>query len=138
MTRILRMFAIAAVLAVLGVAVACGDDNNGPSNETITFTAQLSPANEIPLVTNAEASGSGAATIIFRVVRDSGGAISSTTADFQVTLSNFPAGTALVASHIHRGGVGVAGPIVVDTGLTAGEVILTTGSGAYQKNGVSV
>jgi hypothetical protein len=44
----------------------------------------------------------------------------------------------LNAAHIHRGGVGVNGEVVVNTGLTAGEVVLTSGSATVTKNGVAI
>jgi hypothetical protein len=136
MTRHFRNFAAAAALGSLAVIAAC--DSTEPSQESITFTTQLSPANEVPPVTNAEASGGGTGTIVLRVNRDSGGAITSATADFQVSLTNFPTGTTLNGAHIHRGAVGVAGPIVVDSGLTGGQVVLTTGAGAFTRNGIAV
>lgn len=136
MRRYLRNFATAAAVAGLFAVAAC--DDNGPSQESVTFTAQLSPANEVPPVTNAEASGGGTATIVLRINRDSGGAITSATADFQVSLSNFPANTPLTGAHIHRGAVGVAGPIVVDSGLTSGQVTLTSGAGSFTRNGIAV
>ena len=136
MTRYLRIPVAAAVAGLFALAVAC--DSTSPSTESVTFTAQLSPANEVPPVSNAEASGGGTGTIVLKVNRDSGGAITSATADFQVSLTNFPAGTALTLAHIHRGAVGVAGNIVVDTGLTSGQVVLTTGAGAFTRNGIAV
>ena len=102
------------------------------------FIAQLAPANEVPPVTNAEASGSGTASIELVINRDSGGAIASATANFQVSLTGFPPGTALAMAHIHRGTVGVVGVIEVDTGLTTGQTVLTTGSGTFIRTGIAV
>ena len=47
---------LAAVAAALMMAAACGSDNTPPTNPTdntgpITFTAQLSAANEVPAIT---------------------------------------------------------------------------------------
>ncbi len=59
--------------------------------------------------------------------------------DFQVTLNGFPLLTQVTAAHIHVGGVGVAGAVVLDTGLTAaGGTTLTTGSGTITRNGIAV
>jgi len=136
MNRLLR--AVIAV-GILAVAPACDDDSStNPSDEEITFVAQLSPANEVPPVTGPEASGSGTATIVLHLNRDNGNAIVSATADFTVTLAGFPSGTALTMAHIHRGAIGVIGDIVVDTGLTAGQVLLTTGSGSFTRDGIGV
>lgn len=134
MTRTIRTVLAAGLVAM---AVAC-DSPAKPSKETVRFNAQLAPANEVPPVSNAEATGSGTATITFEIDRDSGGAITSAIATFQVSLTGFPSGTTLIAAHIHRGPVGQAGNVVVDTGLASGEVILTNGSGSFTKTGVSV
>lgn len=135
MKRSLRLIVAACALAL---AVGCDDAPTSPSQENATFTAALSPANEVPPVANAEASGSGTVSIYVVVNRDSGGAITSATADFTVSLTGFPPGTAPIMAHIHRGTVGTNGVIEVNTGLTAGEVLLTTGTGAFAKNGVGV
>jgi hypothetical protein len=136
-----RVFSVISLALVLGcVSAACNGDDDGPTNpsdETITFIASLSPASEVPPVTGPQASGSGTATITLRVDRD-GNEIDSASADFQIALGNFPAGTALTGAHIHRGEVGENGDIVVNTGLTPGEVQLTTGAGAFSKTSVTV
>jgi hypothetical protein len=134
MTNFFRALAVAGL--VVG-AVGCDDSPNSPS-ETITFTAQLSPANEVPPVTGPEAAGAGNANITFNLNRDNGNTITSATVDFQFQLAGFPAATTLNAAHIHRGGVGVNGEVVVNTGVTAGEVVLTSGSATVTKNGVAI
>jgi hypothetical protein len=135
MFRTSRLVIAACALAL---AVGCDDAPTSPSQDTAMFTAQLSPANEVPPITNAEATGTGTASIELVINRDSGGAIVSATANFQVSLTGFPPGTPLTMAHIHRGTVGVIGVIEVDTGLTAGEVLLTTGSGTFTKVGIGV
>ena len=43
------------LLIVLALVAGCDDDNpNGPTSGAIVFTATLSPANEVPPITNAE------------------------------------------------------------------------------------
>jgi hypothetical protein len=139
MTPLLRALATTAVVSVLVVAAGCDDESpTSPTEETITFQAQLSPANEVPAVTGPEASGTGTATITLRIHRDAGATIDSATADFNVTLSGFPPATALTMAHIHTGAAGTNGDIVVNTGLTAGEVVLTTGSGSFARTNVGV
>jgi len=129
----------AALLAALALfAAGCGDTETSPSENVSVFTAQLSPANEVPLVTNAESSGRGTVTILLTVERDSAGAITSGTADFQVNMTNFPTSTVLTMSHIHVGAAGVAGGIRVNTGQAPGDVSLATGSASYMKKGVFV
>ena len=132
-----------ALLAiVLSVFVsACGDDP-APAPSTVNqpprFSATLSPANEVPAVTNAEATASGTATITLNTTKDTAGNITAATADFSVTLSGLPAGTSITAAHIHTGAAGVAGGVLVNPGLTAGEVVVTNGSGSFTKMSVNV
>ena len=63
-------------------AVGCGSDS-GPTapgqgtTTTSTFTVPLSPANEVPAVTNADASGRGTAVIALTVTKDDSGNITS-------------------------------------------------------------
>lgn len=133
----LHVRTILSVGLVLAV-VSCQETPTTPSGEMATFTAELSPANEIPPVGLPESTGSGTVTITFNITRDSGGAITAAVASFTTILSGFPAGTALTMAHIHRGGVGVPGPIVVDTGLAPGQVVLTTGSGSFNRSGIAV
>ena len=133
-----RSLRLAVAACGLALAIGCDDAPTSPSQENATFMAQLSPANEVPPVTGPEASGSGTVTIYLKINRDSGGAIASATADFQASLTGFPPGTPLTMAHIHRGAVGVIGPIEVDTGLNAGEVVLNAGAGSFVKTGISV
>jgi hypothetical protein len=121
---------------VLGAA-GC-DDATAPSNLPIVFTAQLSPANEVPPVSNSESSGRGAVQITFNVTRDAAGAISSGTVGFDLQLNGFPGSTAVIAAHIHTGGAGVNGPIIVNTGITAGSVTTADGVGTFHAAGISV
>lgn len=115
-------------LCLLGAA-GCDDDSTAPSNLPIVMTASLSPANEVPPIANAENTGSGAVQITFNVTRDGTGAITSGTADFHFQLSGFPSSTTIVAAHIHPGGTGVNGGVIVNTGLVAANPVT-------QNNGV--
>jgi len=125
------------------VAVGCSSDSSNPNNpsnpSTPTFTATLSPANEVPPITDAEGSGSGSVTITFNVTRDSAGNVTSGTATFVTTLQNFPANTPINIAHIHAGVAGQNGSIVFNTTLspTGDAVVLTNGSGTFTKGGVS-
>jgi len=129
------------LLAACALAVGCGDDDNptAPSNVPVVFSAQLSPANEVPPVANAEASGSGAVQITFETTRDASNAISGATASFHIQLRGFPAGTTIVGAHIHPGAAGVNGPVVVNTGITAASALaLTEGFTTFNVSGISV
>jgi hypothetical protein len=108
------------LLIVLALVAGCDDDNpNGPTGGGIVFTAQLSPANEVPPVSNAENAGRGFALITFNVPRDSSGAVSGAgTVTFEVQTTGFPDGTQAIAAHIHPGAAGVNGNVLVPTNLT--------------------
>lgn len=112
-------------MIVLALAVGCDDDNpNSPTAGPIQFTAQLSPANEVPAIQGAEATGRGFVIITFNVPRDnSGNPNGAGTATFEIQTSSFPAGAEAVAAHIHPGATGVNGGVLVTTGLAPGDPI---------------
>jgi len=122
-------------LAACVFAAGCGSDTpTTPSQpNTITFTSALSPANEVPAISNAEQSGRGTATIRFNLTRDGAGAIQSGTILFHYDLTGFPAGTTINLSHIHPGAAGVNGGVLVSTGQSAATALgLPNGSGSYE------
>ena len=122
-------------------AVGCGSSPTQSSQETTTtttFTVPLSAANEVPAITNADTTGGGTATIALTVTKDASGTITSATANFQINVTGFPAGTTVTDAHIHNGGPGVNAGIFVSVGLAAGELAITNGSGSITKNGISV
>ncbi len=125
--------------AIILLAAGCGSKSpTAASNANVVrFTAALLPANEVPAITNAEASGNGLATITFNLTRDAGGAITAATADFLVTMNGFPANTTVTAAHIHPGAAGINGGAQVSLGLTAGEIVLTNGNGNFTKTGIT-
>jgi hypothetical protein len=127
------------LMLALGV-VACDDDNPAAPSDpnSFTLTAALTPGNEVPPVTNADASGSGTVTVTLAVTRDAANAITGGTANFTVNLTGFPANTTLTGAHIHQAAAGANGSIVVNTGLANGEVTLANGSGSFTKNGIAV
>jgi hypothetical protein len=135
---------LAGIVAALVTVAGCDTDNPAsPSGNTgsIVFTAQLSPASEVPRVANDEASGSGTATITFNVGRDAatGNIVGGGAVNFSVQLSGFPAGTVIRAAHIHPGAAGAVGDPLIDTGLTpATAVTLTNGSGTLTLNNVAL
>jgi hypothetical protein len=134
-------FLVLPLMTLLAGVAACDNDDDSPtdpSDETVTFLAQLLPANEIPAITGPEAAGSGTARIVFRLDRDGSNAISDADADFQVTLAGFPTNTALTMAHIHDGEADDIGDIVVNTGLVAGQVTLTTGATTFTREGINV
>jgi hypothetical protein len=135
-----RAWTLGVVLAVAFSAVACDDDNPvtpTPSGQTL-FTAQLLPGNEVPPVTNADASASGAMSLTLNVVRDSAQQITSATGDFTVRMIGFPAPTTLTGAHIHGGRAGVNAGIVVNLQIAGAETQLASGSGTITRTGQTI
>ena len=66
---------LSLVTIALGLfASACGSSSTSPTTPTNpTFTATLSPANEVPPITNAESTASGNATITLVTTKDAAG-----------------------------------------------------------------
>src|SRR3982750_1987743 len=107
-----------SVLAVaIGVfAVGCSSSSTSPSPPTNpTFTAQLSPANEVPPVTNGESVVTGNASITLVTTKDAGGNVTAANATFVVNLTGFPAGSTVNIAHIHEGATTCVCPVVVNT-----------------------
>jgi hypothetical protein len=128
------------LLLALGFFVAgCGSSSTSPTTPTNpTFTATLSPANEVPPVTNAESTVTGNATITLVTTKDGAGNVTAATATFVVNLAGFPAGSTVNIAHIHEGGTTCACPVVVNTSLAPGEVTITNGIAAFTKAGITV
>jgi len=126
----MNRYVIIAAAGILGAA--CG--SSSPSSPTTTqpntvvFTAALNAANEVPPITNADANGRGTGTFTLNLTRDSAGNITDATGTFVYSLSGFPPGTNVILTHIHEGGPGIAGNVVINTGLTAANAI-TLGDG---------
>lgn len=90
-------------LAILGFT-SCNNDDEVTTNNTVTFTATLNGASEVPADTS-KATGTGT----FKYDRTTY-MLSGT-----VTFSGLTA----TASHIHKGAVGVSGPVVIPLDVTA-------------------
>jgi hypothetical protein len=118
----------ALALAIALLAVGCGS-STAPTPVNPTFTMQLSPAVETPPITNTESVASGSVTITFVTTKDASGNITSATATAVVSLQGFPAGSTITASHIHAGGTGVRGSVLI--GFPPPSVTLAGGSGTY-------
>lgn len=116
----MKRFAVIACAAVL--AAACGSKSPTtptPNPNQITFKATLSPANEVPPVSNADQGASGTATVTLNVVRDAANTITGGNIAWTYSVSGFPAGTQLILNHIHEAGPGVNGGVVINSGLSA-------------------
>jgi hypothetical protein len=140
-----RLLSLLALMAVAATLAACDDAPTTPTASPTpgpeaapVYTATLLPSSEVPPVTGNEAGGSGTATLTMNLSRDGGGAVSAATLDVSVNATGFPVGTALTASHLHPGAAGANGGVFVSFGLTAGEVTFPTGSGSFNKRGISL
>lgn len=91
------------LLAVIGFT-SCNNDDEVITNNTVTFTSTLNGASEVPADTS-KATGMGTFKYDKSTYMLSG----------TVTFSGMTA----TASHIHKGAVGVAGPVVFPLDVTA-------------------
>jgi hypothetical protein len=133
-----RLSIPAVALALL--AVGCGSSSTAPTANDLspTFAATLSPASEVPPITNAESVVSGTATIVLTLTKDGAGNITGAFARFTVNLQGFPAGSSVNIAHIHEGATTCACPVVVNTTLAAGQVAVTNGAASFTIAGVVV
>ena len=135
-----RLSLLAAAFALL--STACGSTSTTTTSPTAAttpiFSAILSPANEVPPVTNAESVVSGNATITLNTTKDAAGNITAASATFAVTLGGFPAGSTVNIAHIHEGATTCACPVVVNTTIAAGDVTVSNGLASFTKTNVTV
>jgi hypothetical protein len=134
----MKRFAMLAVVLMFGIS--CDDSPTSPSDPNVArFTAILLPSNEVPAVTNADASASGTMQLTMTVTRDSASNITGATYDFVVNLTGFPANTTLTGAHIHNAGAGTNAPIVVGLPLplfASDNAVGPTGQAVITKTGV--
>ena len=137
-----RLSALALAVALFAAGCGCSSSTTtttAPSTAANPiFNALLSPANEVPPVTNAESTVSGTATITFNTTKDSAGNITAATATFAVTLGGFPAGSSVNIAHIHEGASTCVCPVVVNTSLGAGQVSISNGLASFLREGIVV
>lgn len=131
-----RLVLIALVLAF---GISCDDSPTSPSDPNVgRFTAILLPSNEVPAITNADASASGTMQLTMTVTRDSANNITGATYDFTVNMTGFPANTTLTGAHIHGGAAGVNSGVTVNLALGQGEFVLSTGQLQFTRNNITV
>jgi CHRD domain-containing protein len=132
-----RLSVLAVALGLL--AAGCSSSTSPSSNPTNpTFTAQLSPANEVPPITNAESVVTGNASITMVTTKDTAGNITAASVTFVVNITNLPSGSTVNIAHIHDCASTCSGPVVVSTGLSAGEVTVSNGVASFTKSNVAV
>jgi hypothetical protein len=126
----MKRLSLALVVSLSSLAVACGGSTTAPSGQPgPTFTAQMLPANETTAVVGDETASSGNVTITFVTTQDASGNVTSATATAVVNVQGLPAGSAITLAHIHTGGPGVAGAVLVP--FPPGAVTLTGGAGSF-------
>lgn len=141
----MRLASLATAAALL-VAACGGGAQPAPTAappataaNTVTFTADLKSTNEVPPISNAEASGSGKATVTFDLTRDSAGKITAAKAKFDIALTGFPTSAAITLAHIHKAAAGANGAVVVGIKTDApNPIALTTGATAIAKADITV
>ncbi len=137
----LRGLGILLVIAL--AAAACGSTAQTTASPTaakttaaptppasVTVKADCVPANEIPPITNAEATGTGTFTGTFALTRDSGGKITAATLKYDFSIKGFAATTQVAASHIHEGDSKTNGPVKINSGITKDNAPALSGGGA--------
>jgi len=133
-----RLSLFCAVLCIAAVGCSSKDSPVAATQAANpTFTAALSPANEVSAVQGGEASGSGTGQFTMVLTKDASGNVTSATASFVATLSGFPAGTTINLMHIHQGAPGCQCPVVVNSSIAAGQV-LAGGSGSVSAQNIAV
>jgi uncharacterized protein (TIGR03437 family) len=119
----MRKLTVATLLFAAGLSAQTAD--------VAYFRAVMLPSNEVPATT---INGKGAADIIAHMVRDSSGQIISGTVEFIVHV-NLAADNTATGLHIHRGDSTVAGPVVINTGLSGGNTqALKAGGDVVHRN----
>ena len=110
-----------------------------PTPQTrFVFTADLKPSNEVPPIANAEASCTGRGTFTLNTTKDASGTITAASAVFETDVTGCPADTKINIGHIHKAAAGANGSVVVNSGLVAGELTLTSGAGKINKTTATV
>src|SRR5262252_1692013 len=111
----MKKYLAEAVVVCAVIAAAILSPSTAKANQ-LKFSANLSPANEVPAVMT-EGSASGNVMVTLSVTTDYYGMLTAS-AQFDINLSNFPANHNVVLAHIHQGTAGMNGPVVCDTGLS--------------------
>jgi uncharacterized protein (TIGR03437 family) len=97
--------------------------------DVTTLIGNMSPANETPPITNVSSSGVSIITV-FRAL-DAAGNIAVANVLFDLRYNGFASGTTFTGYHIHKGPAGIAGPVIINTGIGgSGGTVAADPSGA--------
>jgi len=99
------------------------------NTEQSVFQVTLLPANETPPIAGLTATGP--ARVPVYVLRNTDGSVAAGAVLFDVNFRGFPAPTTITGLHIHQAAAGVAGSIVIFSGVdgAANKVVSDTGNG---------
>jgi uncharacterized protein (TIGR03437 family) len=89
--------------------------------------ALMSPANETPPIADSKASAVASVRALRAV--DSSGNLAVGLVTFDANYTGFPDPTTFTGFHIHNGPAGVAGPVIINTGIGAGAASVPSGPG---------
>lgn len=97
-----------------------------PASRTVLM-ALMSPANETPPIVGLKSS----AVANVRVLRslDSSGNLTAALVTFDANYTGVSESTPFTGFHIHSGAAGVAGPVIINTGIGSGAASVAVGSG---------
>ncbi len=84
--------------------------------------SQMNPGNEVPAITGLNATGLGAAVLLYTT--NPSGVLTSASVNLRTTYTGFPAGTRFTGFHIHRGVAGTNGPVTIDSGIRGGDAAI--------------
>ncbi len=121
MRKLTLLITLAAVTAVGAMA---------QGYRTATFRVSLSGTQEVPPIEGYQVAGD--ATFEITMQRDSDGVLTRAIANFRAHYNAQDEQTP-VAMHIHRGGMGVNGPVVIGSGLQPGDVESGTSANIYRQ-----
>ena len=125
---------VAMLALVLAFGISCDDSPTSPSDPNVArFTAILLPSNEVPAITNADATASGTMQLTMTVTRDAANNITGATYDFAVNYTGFPANTTLTGAHIHNAPQALTRPSSSDCRLTATDIAVPTGQARLRR-----
>ena len=94
-----------------------------PSQASFAFLADLKSSNEVPPITDAEASCTGQGRFVLRAKLDPSGKITAANAQFSFFVNSCPNSTRIILAHIHQAPAGQNGAVKIDSGLKASQPI---------------